>query len=188
VALTASVVALNAQSGAGFGVKGGLNLASLTVTGDDVDDDFKMKPGFHLGVFANVPLGGTLSFQPELVYSAEGAKFEDIDDAKVNLSYLNVPLLIQYNASGFFAETGPQVGFLMGAKAKADDEDEDIKDSFKSTNFSWAVGLGFKTATGFGVGARYNLGLANIAEEATDDNKLKSNVIQISLFKTLGRR
>ncbi|HZF64558.1 MAG TPA: porin family protein, partial [Chitinophagaceae bacterium] len=111
VALTASVVALNAQSGAGFGVKGGLNLANLTVTGDDEDADFKMKPGFHLGVFANVPLGGTLSFQPELLYSAEGAKMDILDeDVKFNLSYLNVPLLLQYNASGFFAETGPQVG------------------------------------------------------------------------------
>lgn len=174
--------------GPAFGIKGGVNFASLKESGEDADDS-EMKIGFHAGVFVNVPLGSTFAFQPELLYSTEGGKEEILNkDYKLNLTYLNLPLLLQYNASGFFAETGPQVGFLIGAKSKVEDEDGmDIKDSFETINLSWAVGLGLKTATGLGFGARYNLGLSNIAEGATGNNKLKGNVIQVSVFKTLGR-
>jgi hypothetical protein len=191
-AFIASVVAVKAQdaAGAAFGIKAGANFANIKYTVDGDSESGDMKIGFHVGGFANIPLGETFAFQPELVFSQEGAKQEiqGIDeDAKVNLSYLNVPLLLQYNASGFFAETGPQVGFLIGAKAKFDDEDTDVKDDFETINLSWAVGLGFKSASGLGFGARYNLGLSNLAKDGDDDNKAKGNVIQVSVFKTLGK-
>lgn len=190
-AFIASVVAVKAQDAAGtsFGIKAGANFANLKATSGDDDESMDMKIGFHVGGFVNVPIGETFAFQPELVFSQEGAK-QDVgldDDLKLNLTYLNVPVLLQYNASGFFAETGPQIGFLMGAKAKVGDEDEDVKDSFESINFSWAVGLGFKTASGLGFGARYNLGISNLAKDGDDDNKLKGNVIQVSIFKTFGK-
>jgi hypothetical protein len=194
-AFIASVVAVKAQDAAGpaFGIKAGANFANLKASSGDDDESMDMKIGFHVGGFVNIPIGETFAFQPELVYSAEGAKeSEDDDELKINLGYINVPLLLQYNASGFFAETGPQVGFLLSAKSKFDiggDETEtDIKDELKGTAFSWVVGLGFKTQSGFGVGARYNLGLSNIVDTDDDDaGKLKSNVIQVSIFKTLGR-
>ena len=190
-AFIASVVAVKAQDAAGpaFGIKAGANFANLKYTVDGDDESADMKIGFHVGGFVNIPIGETFAFQPELVFSQEGAKqeIEMLDeDAKVNLSYINVPLLLQYNASGFFAETGPQVGFLIGAKTKLDDAEEDIKDDMESINLSWAVGLGFKTASGLGFGARYNLGLSNLAKEGDDDNKIKGNVIQVSIFKTFG--
>jgi hypothetical protein len=99
---------------------------------------------------------------------------------------LNIPLLLQYNASGFIAETGPQIGFLMSAKAKADDDDVDVKDFFESTNLSWAVGLGYQLPGGIGINARYNLGLSNIAKTEDDDFKYKANTIQIGLSYSFG--
>jgi len=131
------------------------------------------------------------SVQPELVYSMEGAKEEEDDvEIKINLNYINVPVLLQYNSSGFFAETGPQIGFLTGAKTKVEfddeEEEEDIKDELEGINLSWAIGLGYKLPSGFGFNARYNLGLSNIAKDGTDDDKLKVNTIQIGIFYTLG--
>jgi len=184
VAIFASATAANAQ--ASFGVKGGLNLANLKSKFDGETESGDMKVGFNLGAFATVPLSATFNFKPELVVSTEGSKEEFMgEDVKSNLTFINVPVLLQYNASGFVAETGPQVGFLMSAKAKYDGESEDIKEGFETINLSWAVGLGYQMPSGFGVNARYNLGLSNLAKDS-DDYKLKSNVIQIGISYTFG--
>lgn len=193
-AFASMFVAAKAQDGgAVFGLKGGLNLANLKSKAGDESESGDMKPGFHIGAYANVPLSANFSFNPELLYSGEGAKEEeDGGTAKINLNYLNVPLLVQYNASGFYAETGPQLGLLLSAKSKFEDdgeeEDVDIKDDLNSTSFSWAIGVGFKTASGFGAGARYNLGLSNLIKDGDDDFKWTSNVIQIGVSYTLGKK
>src|SRR5258708_5564415 len=111
-----------------FGIQAGANFANLT--GSDVTGA-KMKVDFNAGAFANIPLSSMFSFNPEVLYSGQGAKF---DGGKINLNYINVPVLIQYNnPSGFFAETGPQIGFIMSAKEKADGGGTtDIKDQVKS--------------------------------------------------------
>jgi hypothetical protein len=188
IAVVASVKAQDAASGPAFGVKAGANFSNLKATMGDESESGDMKVGFHVGGFVNVPIGETFAFQPEVVFSQEGSKSEILGtDVNTNLSYINVPLLIQYRASGFFAETGPQLGFLIGAKLKADDEDEDIKDQLETFNFSWGVGVGYQLTSGFGFGARYNFGLSNIAKEGDDDNKLKASTIQVGIFKTFGK-
>ncbi|HSB93167.1 MAG TPA: porin family protein, partial [Flavitalea sp.] len=100
-----------AKAQVSYGVKGGLNLSNM-IGGDA--DDAKAKIGFHAGVFAGLPVADKLSIQPELVYSVQGAKYEDDgDDINYNSGYLNIPVLAKYSgASGFYGETGPQLGFL----------------------------------------------------------------------------
>src|SRR6476620_4926340 len=101
-----------------YGVKGGLNLSNII--GSDAEGA-KAKIGFHAGVFAGIPVADRFSIQPELVYSAQGAKYEETgeDDVKINSGYLNIPVLAKFTtASGFYGATGPQLGFLMSAKAK----------------------------------------------------------------------
>lgn len=183
--LIAAGIASQAQ--AKFGVKAALNFAKFA--GDDKDFgigiDPKFRMGLALGGFANVGLSDKFSFQPELLYSMEGAKYEeDGEEAIIKTDFINIPLLFQYNASGFYAETGPQIGFLMSAKASDGDEDEDIKDSFKGTNFSWLIGLGYKLPSGLGFGARYNVGLSNIID--ADDADLKTSGFHLSFFYTFG--
>ena len=98
--------------------------------------------------------------------------------ALINLSYINVPVLLQYNnPSGFFAHTGPQVGFLMSAKAKAGGEEQDMKEFVNSTDFAWAIGAGFATQSGFGFNARYNIGLSKLDKEG--EGSSKNSVIQL---------
>lgn len=166
-----------------FGAKAGLNLA--TFAGDDADDA-NSKIGVNVGGFAEIPVTETFSARPELVFSTQGAKADIAgSDFKVNLSYINIPVLGKYNASsGFFAETGPQIGFLVAAKAKVGGESVDVKDAYKSTDFAWAFGLGYEMAElGFGINLRYNLGLSSIDD---GDAKIKNSVFQLGVFKTLG--
>ncbi len=189
-ALAISAVAANAQ--ATFGVKAGANFSSIKASGEGEDDNSDMKVGLNIGALANVPISEMFSFQPEVVFSMEGGKEEE-DDIKVTLklNYINVPLLLQYNASGFIAETGPQIGFLMSAKGKVEglgeEVEEDIKEEYEGINLSWAIGLGYKMPSGFGVNARYNLGLSNIDKDDSEgDFKTKTNTIQVGVFYTFG--
>jgi hypothetical protein len=93
-------------------------------------------------------------------------------------------MLTWTSASGFFAQTGPQVGFLMSAKAKADGESVDVKEFFKKTDFSWGFGVGFASQSGFGVNGRFNAGLSKLDEAG--EAKIKNSVIQVGVFYNLG--
>ena len=169
-----------AQAQINIGVKGGLNVAN--VGGSDVEDN-KAKLGFHLGGLVNVPVTEKFSVQPELVFSAQGVKFDG--DAKVNMNYLNIPILAKYTTqSGFFAETGPQLGFLLSAKNKVDGESTNVKDYFKKTDFSWALGIGYLSQSNIGVNARFNFGLSKLDEDG--EVKMFNRVFQIGLFYLLG--
>jgi hypothetical protein len=169
-----------AKSQINIGVKGGLNVSN--VGGSDVEDN-KAKLGFHLGGLVNVPVTQSFSVQPELVFSAQGVKFDG--DAKVNMNYLNIPILAKYTTqSGFFAETGPQLGFLLSAKNKVDGESTNVKDYFKKTDFSWALGVGYQSQSKIGVNARFNFGLSKLDEDG--EVKMFNRVFQVGLFYLLG--
>ena len=176
-----------------FGIKGGVNLATL-----EVDDDFagledfetNNKTSFHGGIFVNIPLGDVLRFQPELVYSGQGSKvagtvlgteYRDEWD----MHYLSIPLMFQVQSSGgFFAEAGPHVNFLLSAK---DEEENDLKDELdlKTLDYGVGVGIGYLSRIGLGINGRYNFGFANIYDQ--DDNfKVKNRTINLGLVYHFG--
>ena len=167
-----------------FGVKLGVNISN--VGGDDAVDN-KALIGYYIGVYYNAEISPVFSFQPELVYSAEGAKYDDGsgDDFKLLLNYLKVTALFRYNLpSGLFFATGPQLGALMSANVKADGEKVDVKDQFKGTNFAWSFASGYMSAGGIGFYVRYDYGLANIVDDAEADLKLRN--ISIGLRYNFG--
>ena len=182
---------MNAQE-VGFGAKAGLNIANLS--GDIEDTESLM--GLHVGVFAEIKFSERFSFQPELLYSMQGAKAEDSEmgvtmESKLKLGYINLPLMVKfYAAENFFLEAGPQVGFLMSAKSEWETSgggaslsgDDDVKDDYKSIDFGLNFGLGYNFTENLSVGARYNLGLSNIADvDDSDDFKISNSVIQVSV-------
>src|SRR5512135_3364883 len=125
LALTAaSFASANAQ--VNFGIKAGANFATLTGSGVS---NVSTLTDFHGGGFAHIPLFNTFYLQPEIMYSGEGAKTTESGmDFTLNQGYLNVPVLFQYrHSSGFLAETGPQIGFLLSAKVKSGGQSEDVK-------------------------------------------------------------
>src|ERR1700754_1201103 len=90
-----SVIAAGAQ--VKFGVKLGANLANVS----DLEGT-KSKFGINGGLQASLHLNEMFSVNPEAVYSSQGVKAEE-GDGSINLNYINVPVLLQYNnPSGLF--------------------------------------------------------------------------------------
>lgn len=165
-----------------FGVKGGINIANFSgSTVDDLSDQKSSVIGPYFGVFYNAKIADQFSIQPELVYSGQGSQLEEGNlEIKYQVNYLNFTPLVRWNSpSGFFLGTAPQIGFRLSAKIKYMDQEEDIKDDVKSTDFSWAFATGYELKSGLGFYARYNLGLASIAED--EDEDIKNSVFQVGL-------
>jgi len=179
---------------ASFGIKAGANF--FTIKGEDYKDGgFKTKTGPHAGLFYQIPIAPLFSIQPELMYSSEGIKYEDEDlKALVHLNYLNLPVMFQFvTPSGFYAETGPQLGFVLKAVTKfepslGDKYEENIKEDINKVAFSWGFGAGYMIGR-FGISGRYNLGLSNLPKRADDPQvevpNDKSSGFQISLVARL---
>ncbi|TRX39703.1 porin family protein [Flavobacterium restrictum] len=185
---------VNAQK-AKFGIKAGLNLANQSFTGI-FEPSTSATTGFNVGGFVAIDVADKLVFQPELLYSTQGSKFDQqivIDGVnyvvatQFKLAYLNVPLMMKYYAAEKFSfEAGPQIGFLTSAKIKAsyngNSNEQDAKDGFKSIDFGVNFGLGYDFSKNISLGARYNLGLSNTADtDPGEDVKIKNNVFSISL-------
>ncbi len=168
-----------------FGVKGGLNVSSFHIT-DNASTESKV--GFHVGGLAHIHASNQWAIQPEVIYSLEGAKVNLVGNnnkATTNLSYINVPVLLQYFVhNGFRLEGGPQIGFLIKAKTKVGDVSTDNK-NFKSTAFSIPLGVGYLTSTGVGFDARYVFGLSNI-NDIESGSTIQSNVFQLGIFYQFG--
>ena len=168
------------DEGINFGVKAGVNFA--TITGDETDG-VKSKTSFHIGALVEIPVTEKFSVQPELMYSGQGAK-DDSSDDELKLDYINLPIMAKfYVAEGFSLEAGPQVGFLINSKFEVDGQSEDIKDETTGIDFGVNFGVGYKMETGLNFGARYNLGLSNIWDfEGSDNLKNHNGVFQISIW------
>ena len=152
---------------ANIGIKAGLNLYNIN---NDNGTGYYTKIGFYAGLLSHIHLSREWAIQPELVYSAQGAKSTVTSvDTKINLGYINLPLMIQYMFdNGFRLQAGPQLGFLMSAKAEVNNTKTDIKNELKTVDFALGFGAGYiHSASGFGVEARYNLGLSNINDNST---------------------
>jgi len=170
------IISTNAQS---FGVKAGVNFANLD-TNEDISWD--SKTGFNLGIFAELELSEKFIFQPELLFSTQGAKFEEFGaEVKAMANYINIPLMLKFKAvDKFFIEAGPQIGFLTTAKTEitfdGETEEDDFKDESKSTDFSLNMGLSFDVMDKLSLGARYSLGLTNIIDDQEEDEEVKNKV------------
>jgi opacity protein-like surface antigen len=154
-----------------FGVKGGLNLSTVT----NVDGSGTLA-SFHLGFFGEFMLDDKFALQPEIMFSAQGASFNDGD---LNLDYIIVPVMVKYYVGDSFSlELGPQIGFIVNA----DEGGIDIKDDVKSTDFSVNFGLSYDVTQNFMIGGRYNLGVNRWQENLfPGESESKNSIFQISL-------
>ncbi|MCB0465981.1 MAG: PorT family protein [Aequorivita sp.] len=189
-----SIPAMKAQE-VRIGAKGGVNFS--TYSGDDLGD-VKSRTGFHIGGLVEVPISERFSVQPEVLFSSQGAKYDEegteggVDYAyKVTqtLDYIQVPVMAKfYVAEGFAIEAGPQVGFLASSKGEYEGTlggvtvsgDEDL-DNVSSIDVSLGGGLSYRLPMGVFFGARYNYGLTNLNDGDNSDNqKIHNNVLQLS--------
>ena len=158
----------------GFGVKGGVNIASVGGNTYSGLGGLGSKVSFHLGGLVEVPISDKLAVQPELLYSSQGTKWNFASSGdNLKLDYVNLPILGKYYIiEGLSAEAGPLVGFLISTNEIDDDR-------FKKLDVAFAIGASYKLNENIFFSLRYNKGIANINGEGFD-GKSQNNVFQIS--------
>ncbi|MBK6265285.1 PorT family protein [Marivirga sp. S37H4] len=174
------------------GIKGALNLSNWY---NEELDDKNVKVGFTAGLFYRGYVSDVFSIQPEINYTQKGSTFtydNFFADGEVRgyLDYVEVPVIFNFHLTeNFHLGAGPYIATLVSARAKAVDDDGpfDGEEEFDRDNFttfdyglSADAGLDFVNLT---VGARYNLGLADIDWETGfgDTNLGKNSLFQIYL-------
>ena len=174
-----------------FGIKAGMNVSSIS---NDGWDDSKAKVGFYGGLFMNAPLAESFSIQPEILYNNLGSKTERTVagtkySSTLNLDYIAVPVMFQYNATPeFYLEAGPEFGFLVNASSKATaGNNSNITnidtDSFNKFNMGIGLGAGFNITNKLGINARYVAGLNDVTDNDKwgSDASNKNNNFQVGL-------
>jgi outer membrane immunogenic protein len=183
-----------------FGIKGGMNVSSLS--NDSSLSDQKSKIGFNAGVFADVPLSDKFTLQPELLYTQYGAKANFyLNNQKYStsrhLDYIALPVMFQYNATpNFYLEAGPEFALNVNTKDKVKNEttgqtlaeSDTYRDSINKFNLGIGLGAGYYFTPNVGITARYVAGLTEIAKDkASGSSSTKNNVFQVGLAYKFGK-
>lgn len=153
VALLFGAVAF-AQSGPGYGFKGGLNYAGNGDYFDSTAQAFEnpdRNAGFHLGLWGK--LGNRLYLRPELVYTNTKSGY---DEGDLKIQKLDVPVLVGVKVIGpLHAFAGPAFQYILNTEFDGVTVD-DIENEFTvGMNLGAGVNLGK-----FGVDLRYERGFS----------------------------
>ena len=178
--LTGLSGAAQAQRNVSLGLKAGGTLSNFV---GEQADSYKNAFGFQAGGFANIGLSKLIAFQPEVIYSRKGAKLPSSPEVATRLDYVDMPLVFHVNVDGLFFEAGPQVGFLVAARRKTDNQSLDVKPSYNTVDVGYLFGLGYQRKTGLGVGLRYNGGVTNIEKSVLVGTTKVQNNIRNSAFQ-----
>jgi hypothetical protein len=167
-----------------WGIKGGINLAIWNSEDKSLSNQFDPRVGIHLGIISHNHITHKIAIQPELQFSSQGSKQEyGGNNYDYRMSYLNLPVMIQYMFdNGFRLEAGPYIGLLLAAKDVYEDgTSKNTTGDYKSVDAGLGIGLNYLDYSGFGIGGRYNVGLANISDRV-DPIKTYNRVFQLSVF------
>lgn len=191
-----------------FGIRAGVNFQNINGK-DYLDDKLEndLKPGFNVGVNAELPVAPDFFVQPGVLFTTKGAKIENGNsDYKVNTSYLEVPINFLYKpvlgTGKLLLGIGPYFAFAVGGKLKDFNNDQDIKFEKTVTGSEYALGgspyaylkrfdaggnllFGYEMSNNISVQLNAQLGLVNINTEIeglSDDNtKFKNTGFGVSL-------
>jgi len=196
-----------------FGVRAGLNINSLSSdnAAGELYKDLSSRAGYHVGVVMDWKVAGDFYIQPGVYFTNRGAKSEFSEEGfnselKINMSYLQIPVLAQYRfdvgAVKIDVATGPYFAFGLGGKAKFEYSGYGIVEKydykvfekstseadggdFKRFDFGWRIGAGVHFLKNFYVGLNYDLGLTNLCKVHEygwgDGVKIKNRSFSISL-------
>ena len=182
-----------AQTKPTFGVKAGV--VQSTLKGDAMNSiqslvDFtggavktNSRTGFFAGGSANIPVSEQFSIEPGFYYTQKGyelggsfglkgAEFLSANArARLNTTYIDVPVLAKVNVSGLQIFAGPQVSYLADAKLRTTagalgfnlvDNTMDAKNQFNQWDVALTGGLGYQFGNGFNISASYDHGLSKV--------------------------
>ena len=197
--VAAMMFATSANAQVKFGLKGGLNVTSMSFSEDVFDAS--NKTGFFVGpmVKVTVPIVG-LSFDAAALYDQKEADVKytgtdgELGKTTVRQKSINIPVNVRYgfglsSLANAFLFAGPQWGINVGDKNFKWNETSSY--SLKKSNFIVNVGAGVTLLSHLQISANYNIAcgksadasLVKAAEALTNAGKDKSrnNSWQIAL-------
>jgi hypothetical protein len=173
---------LTAATNAQVILKGGVNLANVTITNDGDIDRNKVLTSFQVGLSGDVKIASILYFQPGILLTGKGSKTESGDPngntwykATSNPYYVEVPVnfVLKFggddkdkDAARFFVGAGPYLGIGVAGKNKV--EGEFLGASFSSEeDIEWSDDdpstLDYEEGAGYGIMKRFDYGLNGTA-------------------------
>ena len=160
----------------------GINISAST------SDHANAKLGFVGGIDFGYKLNKLITFTAGAMYSCEGWNNPDAPNESVNLNYINVPVLINFNVvKGLVLKAGLQPGFSIGGKMVAEGQTVDFRElkslvDLSVVNLSVPIGVSYEFKN-FTVEARYNAGLSPLAKLSflAESSVARGSVFQILL-------
>lgn len=189
IAFACIAFAMPSQAQVKFGLKGGLNLTTISV--DNISNAVSNKSGFYVGptVKFTLPVVG-LSLDASALYDQRNAKIKGTDET-MKAQSIQIPVNVRYGVGlssvvNVFAFAGPQFGFNIGDKSKLLDQMGSW--SLKSSNISGNIGIGATVFSKLQITANYNFQLSKTGEVeyinpdgTTGTGKMKFNSWQLGL-------
>ncbi len=151
---------------------------------------------YQAGVFMEYRFTSKFSIAPEVVFAAQGGKYDfkrNIEGIDVELketdhvNYINVPVMLKYYvAPALSIDFGPQVGFNVYSKNTIEGKVEklkekettDMKKYTKTVDFGLGLGLTYNITEEVFIQARYSMGLTKVFN-VDDDSKNGNGQIAI---------
>lgn len=170
------VLAHAANSQSQYGVKAGVNLATMTKTldipqGPSTKQDTRPFVGYQLGAFYKAKLHTRLLLSAETNFSVIGSGMTltttdgNSNDAHEKLGYIELPLTIQYKVGKIYFGAGPAVGLKALSKiTNFQDRSYDIS-YYRTTDASGNLLAGFSATEKLDVNIRYSHGLLNLYKD-----------------------
>lgn len=188
--LIISTIAM-AQVKPSFGIRAGVT--SSKMSGEAVNNlqnllDFSggmvstnNRQGFFAGGYAAIPISDIISIEPAAYYSQKGYELKGSLNlkgveflganakAKLNSHYIDIPVVVKANLSGFQIFAGPQFSYLLNADVKTTagvlgfnllNNKLDATNQFNKTDFGITGGVGYQITRSINVMASYDHGLA----------------------------
>lgn len=163
-------------------IRGGINYSDINIDNRATSEIFDRKPGFHVGLNANIPFGNLLNLRPAILYNLKGAKINnEATTDKMNLHYISIPLNLGLKIGPLIVEAGPYYGYLLNAE----------KGIFNKESFDrqdWGANFGaILQLRDVGIGANYSNSLTNVAkgDQWQEATKLTNGNLSIFLYYRL---
>jgi hypothetical protein len=172
-----------------LGLLGGLTSSEVTVDAEDISVTLDSRTGFAAGLSARFPLSPMLGLEIDGIYAEKGFKISDEgDSAELKLTYIDVPVLLNYQLGSGQArpfllgggsvsfQAGCSVGATSGDISASAECDEVVEMEQKSLDLGLTVGAGIGFNR-FSVQARYTMGMADIFDDNDDSVTSKNKTI-----------
>lgn len=175
--LLLAVLSVTAIANSQVIIRGGVNLANVTITNDGDIDNNKMITSFQIGIIGDLKIASSIYFQPGIVFTGKGSKTSagkttdpNYFVATSNPYYIEIPAnFIFKTPTGkikFFAGAGPYLAIGIAGKNKVDGKFLGIAFS-SDKKIKWSNDdpstLDYEEGSGYGIMKRFDYGLNGTA-------------------------